>query len=115
MTADSFRRAVLALPGAVESAHMNHPDFRVANRIFATLGYPDAAWGMVLLPPEEQQRLVEAMPDAFMPAKGKWGEKGSTLVCLAKAKTDVVTHSLQMAWQLAQAKPQSAKKTKKPL
>jgi hypothetical protein len=105
MTADAFRRAALALPGAIESAHMNHPDFRVGNRIFATLSYPDATWGMVKLPPEEQQRLVEAMPETFTPAAGAWGRQGSTMVRLAKAKPQVMTYALEMAWRLAQTKP----------
>ncbi len=38
MTADEFRKLALALPEATESAHMSHPDFRVRNKIFATLG-----------------------------------------------------------------------------
>jgi hypothetical protein len=105
MTADAFRRAALALPGAMESAHMQHPDFRVEGKIFATLGSPDAAWGMVKLPPDEQQKLVEAMPDAFAPAAGAWGRQGSTLVRLAKAKPQVLTHALEMAWRLTQTKP----------
>jgi hypothetical protein len=105
MTADAFRRAALALPGAMESAHMNHPDFRVGNRIFATLGYPDAAWGMVKLPPKEQQRLLEVMPETFTPAAGAWGRQGSTLVRLARAKPQVMSHALEMAWRLAQARP----------
>jgi hypothetical protein len=109
MTADAFRRAALALPDAIESVHMNHPDFRVANRIFATLSYPDAAWGMVKLPFDEQQKLVEAMPDAFTPAAGAWGRQGSTMVRLAKAKPQVLTHALEMAWRLAQAKPAKRK------
>jgi hypothetical protein len=111
MTADAFRRAALALPGAIESEHMHHPDFRVANRIFATLGSPDAAWGMVKLPPEEQQRLIEAMPDAFAPAAGAWGRQGSTLVRLAKAKAQVTTYALEMAWRMAQAKPAKKSRT----
>jgi len=105
MTADAFRRAALALPGAIESAHMGHPDFRVANKIFATLGSPDAAWGMVKLPLDEQQKLVEAMHDAFSPAAGAWGRQGSTLVRLAKVKPQVGTYALELAWRLAQAKP----------
>ena len=50
MTADEFRRLALSLPEAVESSHMDHPDFRVAGKIFATLG-PDETWGMVKLTP----------------------------------------------------------------
>jgi hypothetical protein len=105
MTTDAFRRVALALPGAIESEHMHHPDFRVEKRIFATLGYPDTAWGMVKLPPDEQQKLVESMPEAFQPAAGAWGRQGSTLVCLAKAKPQVLTYALEMAWRLAQTKP----------
>jgi hypothetical protein len=105
MTTDGFRRAALALPGSIESEHMHHPDFRVANKIFATLGSPDAEWGMVKLPLDEQQKLVEAMPDTFRPAAGAWGRQGSTLVRLTKAKPQVLTCALEMAWRMAQAKP----------
>ena len=38
MTADEFRDLALQLPGALEDSHMGHPDFRIDNRIFATLG-----------------------------------------------------------------------------
>jgi predicted DNA-binding protein (MmcQ/YjbR family) len=48
MTANEFRKSALALPDAVEQSHMNHPDFRVGGKIFATLGR-DEAWGMVKL------------------------------------------------------------------
>lgn len=51
MTVAQFRRLALGLPDAVESSHFNHPDFRVPNKIFATLGYPDPSWGMVKLTP----------------------------------------------------------------
>jgi hypothetical protein len=109
MTADAFRRAALALPGAIESEHMHHPDFRVHNRIFATLGSPDTGWGMVKLPPDEQHKLLEAMPETFQPAAGAWGRQGSTLVRLARAKPQVLTGTLEMAWRLAQAKPAKKK------
>jgi len=33
---------------------MNHPDFRVGGKIFATVGYPDKARGMVKRSPEDQ-------------------------------------------------------------
>ncbi len=46
MTAAEFRRIALRLPDASEAAHMGHPDFRVAGRIFATLGYPESGWAM---------------------------------------------------------------------
>jgi hypothetical protein len=34
---DLFRRLALALPEASESSHMGNPDFRLNDRIFATL------------------------------------------------------------------------------
>ena len=66
------------MPGATESAHNRHPDFRVGPRIFATLGYPDADWAMVKLPPEMQEMYVTAEPAVFTPVKGAWGRRGST-------------------------------------
>jgi len=45
VTVDPFRKIATRLPEAVESAHMGHPDFRVRGKVFASLGYPDAAWG----------------------------------------------------------------------
>ena len=54
----TFRRLALGLPEATEGAHMGHPDFRVRNKIFASLGVPDADWGMVKLTPEQQEVLI---------------------------------------------------------
>ncbi|HEY3663047.1 MAG TPA: MmcQ/YjbR family DNA-binding protein, partial [Chthoniobacterales bacterium] len=80
MTAAAFRRLALALPGTTESSHMTHPDFRVGNKIFATLGYPDARSGMVKLAPDLQAKLISGAPETFRPAAGAWGRSGSTLV-----------------------------------
>src|SRR5947199_3289957 len=67
MTAREFRSLALSLPRASEAAHMGHPDFRVAGRIFATLGYPRSGWGMVKLTPEQQELFVRAQPAVFAP------------------------------------------------
>jgi len=37
MTTDKFRKMALEIPTAVERSHMNHPDFRVGGKIFASL------------------------------------------------------------------------------
>ncbi len=68
----------LSLPEAVESEHMEHPDFRVGGKIFATLGYPNDEWGMVKLTPDQQARWYEAEPEVFVPVKGTWGRRGAT-------------------------------------
>jgi hypothetical protein len=94
-----FRRIALSLPEAVESEHMNHPDFRVRDKIFATLGYPDSEWGMVKLTPEEQASFVRAEPSVFMPVKGAWGKRGATSVRLEAAREETLRHALAAAWR----------------
>jgi hypothetical protein len=59
----------------MEGAHMGHPDFRVNNRIFATLHH-DRAFGMVALTPGQQEQFMRAHPDAFAPESGAWGRAG---------------------------------------
>jgi hypothetical protein len=99
MSADSFRRIALELPEAVEGAHMGHADFRVGNKVFATLGYPDADWGMVALTPDQQAVMVEAEPGVFQPVKGGWGLKGATNVRLAAADETTLRGALTTAWR----------------
>jgi hypothetical protein len=112
MTPDEFRAMALSFAGATEGEHMRHPDFRAHGRVFATLAYPDAAWGMVKLPAADQKHLVEMHPQAFVPAKGAWGLRGSTLVRLDAVKADVLVQALDMAWQNSAA-AESAKKAGK--
>jgi len=96
--ADDFRRLALALPGAIEGAHMGHADFRVRKKIFATLGAPDTQWGMVKLAPE-QQELFMRVDAAFTPAKGAWGRQGCTLVRLDAVRADLLHDALTAAWR----------------
>ena len=105
MTPDGFRRIALGIPGADEVGHMGHPDFRVGGRIFATLGYPDAGWGMVKLTREQQEALCAAEPAVFQPVKGAWGEKGATNVRLRPAKAASVRLAMTAAVQNLAARP----------
>jgi hypothetical protein len=98
MTAATFRRLALRLPRVVEGAHMGHADFRVAQRVFATLGYPDKSWGMVKLTPEQQRILVESEPELFIPVPGGWGRGGATNVRIAAADRATLQSALTMAW-----------------
>jgi len=97
MTPQEFSALALGFDGTVESAHMNHPDFRVEGKIFATLAYPNEEWGMVKLTPEQQRTFVEAEPKVFRPCSGKWGERGCTNVRLAPAKKRTIKAALQLA------------------
>lgn len=99
MTPDEFRNLALALPDVQECAHMNHPDFRVGGRIFATLGYPDEAWAMVKLFPDQQTAFIAADPKTFSPVKGAWGKQGCTSILLEKAKKRKVQEALHAAWR----------------
>ena len=99
MTADDFRHLALALPETEERAHMDHPDFRVGGKIFATLGYPERGWAMVKLAPEQQRNLVEAFPAVFVPAAGAWGRGGATTVRLKAAHQTAVRRALTAAWR----------------
>jgi hypothetical protein len=98
VTANHFRRLALALEGVIEAEHMNHPDFRVGGKIFATL-QPGLKKGMVSLSPEEQARFIEEAPKVFEPCAGAWGRGGSTGVILAAADEELVGEALTLAWK----------------
>ncbi len=104
MTAEEFRAIALSMPEASESAHMGHPDFRVKGRIFATLGSPDARWGVVMLTPEQQREFLQIAPASFEPAAGAWGVKGSTKVLLERVAETEAHDALRTAWRNAASK-----------
>jgi hypothetical protein len=99
MTPAAFRKLALSLPESEERQHMNHPDFRVAGKIFATLGYPDKTHGMVKLSPEEQHYFSKEHPEVFIPVKGTWGRRGATSVHLKAATKDVMSKAIEAAWR----------------
>ena len=98
MTANEFRKMALSLPETTEESHMHHPDFRVAGKVFATLGYPDTSWGMVRLAPAQQAEFVSAEPEVFVPVSGAWGRRGATSVLLRGVKSKSLRKALEFAW-----------------
>ncbi|HEV7700600.1 MAG TPA: MmcQ/YjbR family DNA-binding protein [Pyrinomonadaceae bacterium] len=102
MTADEFRAIALGFPGAEEKSHMNHPDFRVGNKIFATLN-DDLTKGMAQFDAERQEEYI-ALDPSFHPAAGAWGRNGSTMITLATANSDVVRSALATAWDIRSKK-----------
>jgi hypothetical protein len=101
MTPSEFRRLALCFPETEERSHMDHPDFRVAGKIFATLGYPEEGWAMVKITPLEQEMLVKAQPRVFNPCSGVWGKRGATNVRLRSARKRTLRRALEAAWRLA--------------
>jgi hypothetical protein len=97
MNADDFRELALSLPESVEQSHMKHPDFRVGNKVFASLG-PDESWGMVKLTPAQQAVLVKADAGTYQPAAGAWGCHGYTKITLESADPVTVRQALIDAW-----------------
>jgi len=97
MTIDQFRKMALEIPTAVERSHMHHPDFRVAERIFASLGVPDETWAMVKLTPEQQRAFIKKAPEVFKPCSGAWGRRGYTNVYLPSAKLSILREALDIA------------------
>jgi hypothetical protein len=99
MNANDFRRIALSLRGAHESSHMGNPDFRVDNRIFATLAAQKQGYGNIMITPEQQAAFVEDLPDIFLPIPGGWGRGGATHVRLAAVTEDVLEGALRTAWR----------------
>jgi hypothetical protein len=97
MTKDDLRRLARALPGAEEKSHFDNADFRVKNKIFASL--KDDATSVIKLLPEQQAMMVDAEPRVFQPVPGGWGRKGWTQVILANADEITLKSALQTAWR----------------
>ena len=106
-----FRRLALQLPGALESAHMGHPDFRLNDRIFATLSAQEKGYGVLKLTVDQQQAFIAEMPTVFQPVQGGWGRMGMTFIDL-KADKATIEGALTTAYNNVKAK-QADKKTKR--
>ena len=99
VTVAAFRKLALAQPEAAEVGHMGHPDFRVKNKIFATLGYPDKGHGMLKLNTEQREGFMDAEPKAFSPVPGGWGRTGATLVNLRAVTRRTLAVAMELAWE----------------
>ena len=102
-TAADFRRIVLGMRDTAEGAHMDHPDFRVGGRIFASLTH-DESRGMVILTPEQQETFIREQPAVFQAESGAWGRAGCTRVQLAVVDEETLGEALTLAWQYGVAK-----------
>ena len=118
-TAAIFRRLATSLPSAYESAHMGHPDFRVATpdgkgRIFATLSAEASGKGVLKLTPEQQQSFLEDLPELFEPVQGGWGRAGMTYVHLDRAEEALLLGALTTAHRNVVARLEAPKPTSQP-
>jgi len=112
MTEDDFRDVALGFAGAIEGAHMGHPDFRANGRVFASLHGNDES-GMVKLTPEQQAAFERNHPTVFGAAAGAWGRQGYTKVTLRPAKTPDVRSAMLLAYQGVVAMPKAKPRKKR--
>ena len=97
MPSDLFRKLALELLEAEEKSHFGKADFRVKNKIFATL--QDADTGVVKLLPEQQATMIAGEPKIFSAIKGGWGNQGWTRVDLKLADAVTLQSALNAAWR----------------
>lgn len=97
MITDAQMRAIaLELPDTQERSHFGHPDFRVNNRIFATL-WPDQRRSVLKLTKEAQAAAVLDSPGTFSIPPG--GERGGwTNVNLDTVEEDHFRDLIRKAW-----------------
>lgn len=89
---------------------MDHPDFRVGGKIFATLGYPNEKYGMVKLSPEQQENFCRDYPDSVAPVKGGWGRSGATQVSLENVAQPTLRRAITAAYRNIKPKSPPRKK-----
>jgi hypothetical protein len=110
-----FRRLALQLPGAIESSHMDHPDFRLNNQIFATLSAQEKGCGVLKLTNGQQQAFISEQPNIFSPVQGGWGRMGMTYIDLCQADESIMAGALKTAHHNLQEKQARKQSEKKPL
>lgn len=96
---DDMREMALAMPDAVEGAHMGHPDFRVRNKIFATL-HPDGLTATFKTTPADLVALVMADPETY---RAVWGGR-YLAVDLRRVQVDALRTIVIEAWRLTAPK-----------
>ncbi|MDQ6673356.1 MAG: MmcQ/YjbR family DNA-binding protein [Chloroflexota bacterium] len=98
MTAAKVRELVAGLPGAEESAHHGHPDFRVKKKIFATLSESEdrAALRLTQL---EARDLASSQPAVFRLISDR-EPYAYVSVLLDAVAEDELADLIERAWQL---------------
>lgn len=75
-------------------------EFRIKDKVFATLGWPEAGWAIVKLTPADQMKLLRGL-EGLSSEPGGRGKRGITRVRLAAMDAEKVTPVLRAAWEQA--------------
>jgi hypothetical protein len=97
MNFEDMQRLALMLPEAEEKSHFEKPDFRVRDKIFASL--KSERFAVLKLKPEEQGAVIASGPDVFSASPGSWGKQGWTDVFLPDVDEAAMKSALRMAWK----------------
>jgi hypothetical protein len=96
MNIATARRIALSMPEAEQKRHHGHPDFRVKNKIFATL-WPKENRAVLKLSLGDQHNLVESSPRIF--SKNAWSHQGWTNVHLKEISEKLFRDLVERAWR----------------
>jgi hypothetical protein len=92
------RKLALSLPEAEEKSHFETPDFRVKNKIFASL-HEHKHLMMVKLSIIDQSVFCAFDKEIIYPVPGGWGRQGATFINLKKVKKTMLIDALTTAWK----------------
>jgi hypothetical protein len=91
----AVRKLALSFPNTEEREHFGTPDFRVRNKIFATLHAAEKV-AVLRLEKDEQAALIEAQPETYSKA---WGNTGWTSVQLPRVSMTEFRELITEAWR----------------
>lgn len=106
VTMSAARKILLSLPDAQEGAHMGHPDFRVNNRVFASLRPDKKKLAVIKLSIANQTALLQMDPEAY--SLNGWSRQGWTNVHLDKVTPTRFRTLAQESWNAVSAGPKRA-------
>ncbi|MBN8676243.1 MAG: MmcQ/YjbR family DNA-binding protein [Chitinophagales bacterium] len=108
VTVAAARQLALSLPETEEKSHFETPDFRVKNKIFATIKAGKQLM-MVKLSAVDQSVFCSFDKTVIYPVPGGWGRQGATYIELKKVKKAMLQDALTTAWKQVAPKKMVAK------
>ena len=88
----------LSLPETEERSHFEKPDFRLKNKIFASL-HVDKKVMMIKLSAVDQSVFQVLNPEHIYPVPGGWGQRGATYFELQHLTKSVLEDALKCGWK----------------
>jgi hypothetical protein len=93
---ETARSIALSMPESEEREHHAHPDFRVNNKIFATL-WPGEGRAVIKLSLPDQAALLKTSPRTF--STNAWSRQGWTNVHLQHIRAEQFRTLVENSWR----------------